>query len=103
MKAIPDRYSNGPVMNAVFLVLGSAWLGPGDGLYWAVPVAAMILLIPTFFASWYIEALIVDHMSGLEWRDVRSAMFKANIASYALLYVGGCVWLIVSTVRYRPH
>ena len=102
-KLTPARSTDGPEMNAVFLLLGSAWLGPGSNLYWAVPLAALILLIPTFFASWYIEAFIVDQMVDRDWPDVRTTTFKANLASYALLYVGGCVWLIVSVIRWRPH
>jgi hypothetical protein len=59
----------------------------------------MILLVPTFFASWYIEAFIVERMIEPEWPVVRSAMFKANLASYALLLVGGCAWLVYDISR----
>jgi len=62
-------------------------------------VAALILLIPTFFASWYLEAFIVERMVEPEWPVVRTAMLKANLASYALLFACGCAWLILCLVR----
>jgi hypothetical protein len=90
---------NGPVLRVAEVVLGSAWLGD-TGLLWAVPLAATILLIPSFFASWYIEAFIVDKMVEPEWPIVRSAMFKANLASYGLLFIGACGWLVLSLARH---
>ena len=92
----------GPVLNVIVVIMSSAWLGPVQSVfYWPVPLAAMVLLIPSFFASWYIEALIIDQMMvEQEWPTVRSAAFKANLASYSLLLIGGCGWLIFSLIRH---
>ena len=95
---LADRFPNlehSPISRASDVMFGSAWIGPPEGSHdWIVPVAAMMLLVPTFFASWYIEAFIVERMIEPEWPVVRNAMLKANLASYALLLVGGCAWLI---------
>jgi hypothetical protein len=103
LELLTDRLFNdrlAPVSVIVNLILGPAWIGPPDsGHDWIIPAAAMILLIPTFFASWYIEAFIVDKMLDLEWPVVRKAMLRANLASYALLFIGGCGWLIFDVTR----
>ena len=98
-RLFPSSAAPSLLEKAAFVILGSPWLGPaGSDLFWMVPLAAMILLVPSFFASWYIEALIIDQMVEAEWPTVFSASFKANLASYALLFVGGCGWLIFSIV-----
>ncbi len=102
-RLVPQKFSEGPVINAVYLILSSAWLAPGSGLYWAVPVAAMVLLIPSFFASWYIEIFIIDKMVEGDWATIRSTGFKANAVSYAFLVLAGCGWLVFSIFKYRGH
>src|SRR6266850_3962946 len=45
-----------PLANVIGLFLGSAWIGPFDrSNVWVVPAAALVLLVPFFFASYYIE------------------------------------------------
>jgi hypothetical protein len=96
-----SNLSPGPVLKIVEVILMPAWLGPTDSdLYWAVPLAAMVMLIPSFFASWSIEAFIIDKMVEPGWPIVHSATLKANLASYGLLLVGGCGWLIYSLIRH---
>jgi hypothetical protein len=90
---------HGPVWKVTEVVLGSAWLENTDNLFWAIPVAALTLLIPSFFASWYIEARVVKKMVETDWPAIRAAVFKANLASYAFLFVAGCGWLIYSLAR----
>ena len=98
---ISQKALEGPVLKVIFVIMNSAWLGSVQSVfYWPVPLAAMVLLIPSFFASWYIEAFIIDKMVEQEWPTVRSAAFKANLASYSLLFVGGCSWLIFSLIRH---
>ena len=49
----------------VCTLLSAAWLGPDEkNLYWMVPVAVLALMVPTFFASVWIEAFIVEKMAG---------------------------------------
>ena len=99
-RVIPDKGWEGPVGMVISTIMGPAWLGPSDA-YWAVPLAAMVLLVPSFFASWYIEAFVLDQMLDSEWSVVRDTSFKANLASYTLLFAGGCVWLAIALVRNR--
>ncbi len=71
------KHASPPVLMITELLLGPAWIGPPDGKHdWIVPAAAMLLLIPTFFASWYIEAIIVNNMVAPEWRIVRRPRSK---------------------------
>ncbi|HBH27131.1 MAG TPA: hypothetical protein DDX54_07005 [Rhodospirillaceae bacterium] len=75
------------------------WLIPyADDLYWMIPTAQLVLLIPFFFASWFVEHKIVRWM----WRDLdpavaRAAVWRANLITYGLLAVfvlGVLVWAI---------
>ena len=52
---------------------------------WMLPVAALILLVPFFLVSWQTEALIIKRMTVTERHLVGSAVFRANLWSYALL------------------
>lgn len=71
------------------------WLLPyRDQLYWMVPVASLVLLVPFFFASYFIEAPIVARFQRqLPKAQVRRAVFQANVASYAGLLVVNLVWI----------
>ena len=99
--------SQSPVANVVGALLASAWLGPSDkDLDWMIPVAALGLLIPTYFISVLIEALIVDHMVSLLEGDpsltstrVRRVVRNANLVSYGLLATGTIGWLFVSLLK----
>lgn len=53
---------------------------------WAMPVAMVILLLPLFLASWWIEYFVARLLQKGEQpvRDLRRAEFKANLASYVL-------------------
>jgi hypothetical protein len=88
----------GPVLEVIEVILFPAWNGGPDepGFYWVAPVATIALLIPSFFASWYIEALTISRMVKSEWPLVRSASLKANLVSYAFLLLAGGAWLAVS-------
>lgn len=100
---VSDKVFATPVGKVLGFIMTSAWLGPSDtDLYWAVPLAALVLLVPSFFFSWYIEAFILDQMVEPDWPTVKSASLKANLASYSLLFLCGSVWLLVSLLRYRP-
>lgn len=63
------------------------WLLPYESAsYWMVPVAMLALLVPFFFASWFIEYQVSKRMMrGLETGVVKNAVLRANLASYALL------------------
>jgi hypothetical protein len=75
-----------------------------------IPVAALGLLVPTYFISVLIEGLIVDHMVSLTEGDpsnltserVRRAVRNATLVSYGLLAAGTIGWLFVSLLN-RPR
>jgi len=65
------------------------WLLPFESdLYWMIPAAMLVLLIPFFFASWAIEfwtGLLVLRKRDIDRRKYRKAIFWANACSYCLL------------------
>jgi hypothetical protein len=81
-----DRYWL-KILNAT---LGAAWLAPYESdLYWMMPTAAIVLLIPFFFVSYWIEAavtvwIIKDTQQKLA---IKKAVWTGNIYSYSLLFL----------------
>jgi hypothetical protein len=78
-----------------------AWLVPYRGyeheLYWMVPAATLFLLVPFFFASWWVEYLIVARLlRPLDRSEVRRATFRANLLSYGLLTLIALVRLVIA-------
>jgi Na+-translocating ferredoxin:NAD+ oxidoreductase RnfE subunit len=63
------------------------WMMPYESdLFWMVPVAALVLLVPFFFVSWLIEyELSRLFMRGVDKAVLRRAVLFANLLSYALL------------------
>jgi hypothetical protein len=96
-----------PLANLIFLLLGSAWIGPPEKDGWLVPAATLVLLIPFFFASYGMEYLVIKFMVGmpeggppnLAYPRVRIAVRNANLISYGAMFVATAVWLLVSL----PH
>jgi len=84
-----------PLMATLFFLLNIAWLSPDQrNLYWMVPSAMALLLIPSFFVSVWLELWVCRQV----WNDldralVRRVVFKMNLASYALLFLAAGGWL----------
>ncbi len=78
----------------------SPWLIPYEkGLYWMVPTAALIGLIPAFFASVFIEGHIMKWL--FKTTDVATTWkltWKANCVSYLILASVAVVWLVYSVM-----
>ena len=74
----------GKVLSVTFQ---AAWLIPYESdLYWMIPVAGLVLLVPFFFVSWWSEyfvskKMLKEHSS----QKVKIAVRNANIITYALL------------------
>lgn len=91
---------NSPLANLIFVLVSSAWLGPTEK-QWVVPVATLVLLIPFFFASYWIEYLVVRRMVGrpdgedpnLSYPRIRTAVRNANLVTYAVMFLAVSVWL----------
>ena len=99
---------NSPLAHVVVTVLAPAWLGPDErNLYWMVPLATIVLLVPTFFLSVWIEAFVVDRMvsvpegdsSNLTSSRIRATVRNANLVSYGLLTFAASTWLLIMLVR----
>jgi hypothetical protein len=77
------------------VVLASPWLGPfREGGHWIVPVATASLLVPFFFVSAWTESWVVNRsLRASDYPRLRQAVWRANLVSYVLLFVGCMGWL----------
>jgi hypothetical protein len=70
---------------------GPAWLGPGyvEHLSWAGPFALIVLCVPFFLVSWYVEYVFLFNLAvnrdEVQRGAIRKYAWKANLASYAML------------------
>ncbi len=90
---LPDAMAN------IFAVtIGAAWLAPIESsLYWMVPTASLMLLIPFFYVSYFLERGMARRLlKGISVKDIYKAIFNANLYSYGLLSLIVICWLIVS-------
>lgn len=78
-------------LRLIFAVtIQAGWLLPYEKeLEWMVPIALLVLLIPFFYVSYWIEAPIVsrflDKGEGIDKIQVRKAVWVANLYSYLFL------------------
>jgi hypothetical protein len=78
------------------------WMMPYEAdMYWMIPVASLVLLVPFFFTSWWIEY----QLSRLFMRETEKAVLKqavlvANLVSYALLVAAALVGLGISIFQH---
>lgn len=65
------------------------WLMPYESeLYWMVPIAMGVLLVPFFFVSVYCERFVLRCMwTSEEKRDVKSFSWICHVYSYAFLFL----------------
>ena len=98
---------NSPLAIVAITILAPAWLGP-EGKYWMVPLATIVLLVPTFFLSVWIERFVVYRMVKMSASSspdfsrpqVGVVVRNANLVTYGLLGVGSSVWLLVALIKY---
>lgn len=78
-----------------FLIpLTSAWTGPPVTSLWPIACAAAVLLVPTFFMSVRLERpFYCRSYPEIEGAAVDRSVWKANLWSYAVLFVLACGWL----------
>lgn len=91
-----------PAKKLLAVTWQAPWLIPYEAdhnLYWMVPAAMMWLLVPTFFMSWWLEYLAAARMlRDADRTRLKSAMFKANLLSYAFLELCALGWLLFEIV-----
>ncbi len=92
----------GVAVGAVNMIVMAPWLVPYEGnFYWMIPTAALILCVPFFFASVWIEYLIARLMMGREHApQTRDWAWMANIASYGLLVLVPGVLLATGLIQH---
>ena len=92
-----------PILQAVGFALSVAWIAP-FGAYLAVPIAASLLLIPCFYTSVWIERRVcLWAWSAAEQMAVRRGVYLANLASYSVLFVLGCIWALCEFLTRRAQ
>ncbi len=78
------------------VALSAAWMGPGIAGRWVVPLAFVVLLVPSFLLSGYVESALLGSRGWLtyEGRCAR-VVWQANLVSYVFLAVAGWILLWV--------
>ncbi len=76
-----------PLGRLLAVTLQAAWLIPyEEHLYWMIPTAAMVLLVPFFFVSVYIERWVLRFLwKGEEPSTLKRFSWKAHLLSYSFL------------------
>ena len=105
----PIQHWNSPVATAVLFILQAAWLGPivGDNA-WMIPAATLVILVPFFFASYFVEYLVIRSMvDKFESRGprlaacrVRVAVRNANLVTYGIMFLATSGWLLIVLKRH---
>lgn len=89
-----------PLQKFLAVTWQAPWLIPYEmdgNLEWMVPTAAMWLLVPSFFTSWWLEARVARRLlKDADRGRVKAAMLRANILSYSFLEILAVVWLVWS-------
>ncbi|MBX3727877.1 MAG: hypothetical protein KF858_01730 [Candidatus Sumerlaeia bacterium] len=78
------------------VTLQAAWLWPWEEhLHWMIPTAMLVLLVPAFFASVFVERLVHCRLLRVEFRDAKVArlVWRMNLASYVFLVLAGMALL----------
>ena len=80
-------------------IVNAPWLGPSEGM---IPIAYNVLLVPFFFASWYLEYKVAAkyYLKEYEVHDIKKAFFAGNIYSYLFLsIIASLYWSVASVFK----
>ena len=103
---------NSPMSQIIGTVLSAPWIAPADDSgSWAVPLAALVLLVPFYFVSVWVEQRVMEHFLPVTTAEVaqfnevnenvlRRAVRGANLLSYGFMFLFATVWLLLGV--YRP-
>ena len=77
------------------VALQASWLMPYEGhLAWLIPAATLILLIPYFLVSVYVEhAVLRSQFAKVEPGRIARAVWLANVVTYGGLAAYAALWL----------
>lgn len=73
----------------------AAWISPYQD--WQIPVAQLVLLVPFFFASYWVETSVLVRIWPTETARVRTVSMRANLVTYTMLAaitLGALVWTL---------
>ncbi|MGC3970007.1 MAG: hypothetical protein QM775_22580 [Pirellulales bacterium] len=95
-----DGYST-PLKAFKSVVLQASWLAPHEEqMIWLVPAATLVLLVPYFLASVFIERWLLRQLfPDLETGRVSRAAWIANVVSYGGLAAYTAFWLFRGLAR----
>jgi hypothetical protein len=112
-KVIENGNWNSPLAQVVTTILSAPWLAPADkSAWWAIPLAALVLLVPFFFVSVWSERWVVGRFfnpgSSLDPQRseqmnpqiLRKAVRDANLMSYGFLFALAVAWLTIDIVHH---
>jgi len=93
---VGDRLQWAPghtIAKMVIVATSAAWMGPVQER-WAIPFAFVVLLIPSFILSGFVEARLLNRDGWLPCDPPCSrAVWQANALSYVFLAIVGCLAL----------
>ena len=95
-----------PWFSVYTVTVQAAWLLPfEDRLYWMIPTACTVLLLPAFFVTVFIERWIYQRAFGKnqESNGVTSATWKMHLVSYGFLAAAGLCLLGSSVASHKSQ
>lgn len=94
---VPNHGNNSIYTRFLMVTWEAPWLLPiDDKSCWMVPTASLVLLIPFFYASWFIEFWVIKFFyKEIKPLDLNRLEFKMNLYSYGFLAVLNIIWLVV--------
>ena len=93
---------NPQLTDLIIVVTSAAWMGPVQEK-WALPVAFVVLLIPSFVLSGYVESRVLagEGKGRLQYgEECAGAVWQANILSYIFLAAVGVAALAGYAARF---
>jgi len=77
------------IAKLIIVATSAAWMGPIEER-WAVPFAYVILLIPSFILSGFVESRLIERRGWLQSSSLSArTVWQANALSYAFLAMDG--------------
>ncbi len=84
---------------AIMTILGATWIAPDEKhIYWIVPLVFIVLMIPFFFATWWIEyESVKSYMKDIDQNEIKITTRNQNLLSYGFLEV--LLLLVIELIR----
>jgi hypothetical protein len=90
---------NSQTADVLIVMASAAWMGPIEKK-WAIPTAFVVLLIPSFVLSGYVESRLLERRGWLSFQGKSAAVvWQANIISYIFLAIVG----VLALAEYLSH